>query len=79
VRDLVTPIHADYDHDGIVGFLDFSQFAAAFESTDATFDHDGDGFVGFSDFEIFISQFGQAPGPSGRDTIPFLEPIPNTP
>lgn len=51
---------ADFDGDGIVGFSDFLQFAAAFGGSDPAFDFDTDGVVGFSDFLQFASVFGQA-------------------
>ncbi len=70
---------ADYDNDGIVGFGDFSRFATAFRSTDEVFDHDGDGFVGFPDFGFLVAHFGRPPGPSGRDVLPFVDPISGAP
>jgi hypothetical protein len=59
---------ADYDNDGIVGFLDFGQFGGAFgKSTDLEKDHSepNTGPVGFLDFAIFGQLFGKPAGPSG--------------
>ena len=50
---------ADFDDDGIVGFLDFFLFAQAFGTDNPLFDADGDGIVGFSDFGAFAVRFGE--------------------
>ncbi|MGE4606321.1 MAG: hypothetical protein AAEJ52_06230, partial [Myxococcota bacterium] len=71
-----TACDADYDNNGIVEITDFSRFATAFGSTDETFDHDGDGVVGYRDFGFFSAHFERPPGPSGRDVLPFVDPIP---
>ena len=58
------PGNPDFDGDGIVGFSDFLQFAAAFGQSqgdagyDARYDLDEDGTVGFGDFLIFAGAFG---------------------
>ncbi len=59
---------ADYDNDGIVGFPDFGQFAAAFGTTDEEKCHVEPipgCTVGFPDFGFFATSFGLPPGPSG--------------
>ena len=58
---------ADYDNTGLVGFLDFTAFSAAFASFDTEKDHTPPiaGPVGFLDFTFFSAAFGSTPGPSG--------------
>jgi len=58
---------ADYDDNGIVNFIDFSGFSAAFGSGDLEKDHTQpvSGPVGFLDFSFFSAAFGSTPGPSG--------------
>jgi hypothetical protein len=60
---------ADYDNNGIVGFQDFLQFAAAFGTTGDEEKCHVESIpgctVGFSDFLFFAGGFGGPPGPSG--------------
>jgi hypothetical protein len=59
---------ADYDQSGIVGFLDFLQFASAFGGTDEEKCHVEPipgCTVGFPDFLFYAGAFGGPPGPSG--------------
>jgi hypothetical protein len=58
---------ADYDNSGLVNFIDFSGFSAAFGSMDLEKDHTQpvSGPVGFLDFSFFSAAFGSTPGPSG--------------
>ncbi|HXV37389.1 MAG TPA: thrombospondin type 3 repeat-containing protein, partial [Myxococcota bacterium] len=58
---------ADYDNTGLVGFLDFSQFSAAYATFDLEKDHTEPmtGPVGFLDFSFFSSRYASTPGPSG--------------
>ena len=61
--------NADYDNDGIVGFLDFGQFGAVYLTNDEEKIHrDGlipGGTVGLLDFGFFSGAFLSVPGPSG--------------
>ena len=50
---------SDFNGDGVVDFLDFLLFAAAFGGSNPTFDIDGSGAVDFPDFLQFASDFGQ--------------------
>jgi hypothetical protein len=58
---------ADYDDNGVVTFLDFSAFSAAFGTMDVEKDHTPPvtGPVAFLDFSFFSAHFGDSPGPSG--------------
>jgi hypothetical protein len=59
---------ADYDQSGVVGFLDFTAFAIAFDSADEEKCHDEPIIgctVGYADFGYFYGAFGSVPGPSG--------------
>ena len=55
--------NADFDGDGIVGFLDFFMFADVFgldaDDTNRQFDMDRDGSIGFLDFFRFADNFGK--------------------
>jgi hypothetical protein len=61
---------ADYNNNGFVNFIDFSQFSAAFGTFDSEKDHTVPmtGPVGFLDFSFFSANFGTVPGPSGTTT-----------
>jgi hypothetical protein len=61
---------ADYNNNGFVNFLDFSQFSAAFGKMDLEKDHTEPvtGPVFFLDFSFFSANFGTVPGPSGTTT-----------
>jgi len=61
---------ADYNNNGFVNFIDFSQFSAAFGSFDLEKDHTAPmtGPVNFLDFSFFSANFGTVPGPSGTTT-----------
>ena len=60
---------ADFDNDGLVGFLDFGRFTSAYGATqpltadEEDADFNGDGTVDFTDFGVFTSQYGNPPGP----------------
>jgi len=54
---------ADFDGNGVVDFLDFVAFAAAFGSSDPKFDLDGSGTVDFSDFLFFVDDYGKPAAP----------------
>jgi len=58
---------ADYDNTGVVGFIDFSAFSAAYGTGDLEKDHTQPvaGPVGFLDFSFFSAAYGTVPGPSG--------------
>jgi hypothetical protein len=58
---------ADYDGSGLVNFLDFSGFSAAFGTNDLQKDHTEpvSGPISFLDFTFFSNAFGSVPGPSG--------------
>ncbi len=58
---------ADYNNTGIVDFIDFSAFSAAYGTSDLEMDHSETvaGPVGFLDFTYFSVAFGGTPGPSG--------------
>jgi hypothetical protein len=57
----------DYNDSGLVTFLDFSSFVAAFGTLDLEKDHTlpMTGPVKFLDFSFFLANFGSVPGPSG--------------
>jgi hypothetical protein len=64
---------ADYDDTGTVGFLDFSQFSAAFQTNDEEKCHlepISGCTVGFLDFSFFSGAFQSVAGPSGTATGP---------
>ena len=56
---------ADLNNDGIINFVDLSQFSAVFLSADADADFNSDGAVNFLDFVLLTDTFLGAPGPSG--------------
>jgi hypothetical protein len=62
---------ADLNGDEVVGGPDFTQFRAAFGTSqgdpgyDPAADFTGDGAVGGADFTVLRTQFGGVPGPSG--------------
>lgn len=59
---------ADFDQDGVTGFLDFGQFGQAFQTNDEEKCLQGvipGCTVGFLDFGVFGQRFQTAPGPSG--------------
>ncbi len=55
----------DLNNDGVVNFLDLSQFSGVFLTDDALADFDGDGTVNFVDLSILANLFFMPPGPSG--------------
>ncbi|MEM7082195.1 MAG: reprolysin-like metallopeptidase [Pseudomonadota bacterium] len=55
----------DLNNDGIVNFLDLSQFQPLFLSTDPVADFNVDGNVNFLDLVILTERFLGMPGPSG--------------
>jgi hypothetical protein len=61
---------ADYNDSGVVNFLDFVPFLAAFGTFDLEKDHTVPmtGPVTFLDFTFFVGAFGSVPGPSGTTT-----------
>jgi len=56
----ISPLRADFDGSGRVGFGDFLLFASAFGSSDETFDLDAGGRVDFGDFLLFAAVFGSS-------------------
>jgi hypothetical protein len=60
---------ADYDQDGVIGWLDFGAFAAHFSTNDEQYMHSepvtSQRVVGYLDFGYLASKFGGTPGPSG--------------
>jgi hypothetical protein len=63
----------DYDNDGAVGFPDFGQFVAAYQSNDEEkhhFEPVPGSQVGFPDFGWFVANYQTSPGPSGTATGP---------
>ncbi|MEM7083813.1 MAG: thrombospondin type 3 repeat-containing protein [Pseudomonadota bacterium] len=56
---------ADLNNDGVINFIDVSQFSAVFLGNDADADFNGDGAVNFVDFVLVSQSFLGAPGPSG--------------
>ncbi len=53
-------LSADFNHNGVVDFDDFSYFADHFGQKGGVCDLDGDGWVGFNDFFLFVNQFGKS-------------------
>jgi hypothetical protein len=59
---------ADYDNDGGVGFLDFSELVDVYLTNDEEKIHNEpipNGQVGFLDFSWFVANYLGIPGPSG--------------
>jgi hypothetical protein len=58
---------ADYTNTGLVGWLDFTAFSAAYGTTNLDMDHSQPvvGPVGWLDFTAFSAAYGAPPGPSG--------------
>ncbi|MFK8030667.1 MAG: thrombospondin type 3 repeat-containing protein [Gammaproteobacteria bacterium] len=68
---------SDFNNDGVVNFLDFSQLAAAFQTPNPTFDLNGDGIVNFLDLALFVPNFNSTPGPNatGASFAANVQPI----
>ncbi len=54
---------ADFNNDCVINFLDFSQFADAFLSTNPLYDMNNDGIVNFLDLTVVVDAFSSEPGP----------------
>lgn len=56
---------ADFNNDGTINLLDFSQLTDAFATANALFDLNEDGWVNLLDIARFRDQFLGSPGPAG--------------
>ena len=57
--DWLTPLRADFNHNGSVDFADFLLFIDHYGTQTATYDLSNSGSVGFGDFLEFVSDFGK--------------------
>jgi len=64
-------VSADFDGDGVVGFLDFGAFSGFYgDGSGSPADFDGDGVVGFLDFSAFSGAYGKCVNESGTIYTP---------
>ncbi len=53
----------DFNNDGGINFIDFSQLAAAFQTVNPLLDINSDGIINFIDISLFVPSFNGTPGP----------------